>query len=98
MAKKKQAAKSKIPASSRRAPVVWIGLLALAVVVGGVALWWANGGALSLTPTAAPPSQLGGVTSCRRLPGFVAAQGFDPATAALSTSDDRRMGLLLVEP
>lgn len=96
MAKKKQPAKPKASTPSQRAPVVWIVVLALIVITGGVALWWANGAALS--PTPAPPSQLGGVTSCRRLPGFVAAQGFDPATAALSTSDDRRMGLLLIEP
>jgi len=94
MAKKKPAPGAKAPAP--RTSPVWFVLLGLLIVAGAAILLWLNGGLPGATP--APPGKLGGVTACRQLPGFVAAQGFDPNTAALSTSDDRRMGLVLIQP
>lgn len=67
-------------------------------LVGLVIGWGASNATFPFLPGTATPRSVGGVNGCRRLPGFVVTQGFDSRTAALSTSDDRRMGLLLIQP
>ncbi len=86
--------------ASRKPPVQraqpgWVQWWPAAVLVLGAAgLVW-----LATRPAASPvsaPRALGGVANCASQPAFVAAAGFS-LNSALTTSDDRRMGLVLIE-
>lgn len=77
----------------------WWPLFLVAAIVGGV-VWLASGGgptpsAASVTPTA-PGRQFGGTADCRRQPAFLPTFGFT-SNALLSSTDPRRMGLVLLE-
>ncbi|MBL8056834.1 MAG: hypothetical protein JNK29_09055 [Anaerolineales bacterium] len=76
----------------------WLQWWPVAVLLLGVAglAWAASRPAAPVGPPAATPRTLGGVANCARQPAFAAAAGFSP-NAALTTSDDRRMGLVLME-
>jgi hypothetical protein len=77
---------------SGRTPA-WPAALILALL-GALALWWVNSHPATTEPT---NRYIGGVAGCRGLPQFLQDVGFGGG-AALSTTDDRLMGLVLVEP
>lgn len=84
----------KLPAQPRRPEwLQWWPVAVLALGAAGLA-WAATRPAV---PPPATPRAIGGVANCARQPAFVTAMGFSQ-NASLSTADDRRMGLVLVEP
>lgn len=75
-----------------RGPVLALGLVAGGLVLAAVVWWAMQGGA----PAAPADRAIGGVYGCRAMPAFVQAQGFG-GQAALSTSEQRYTGLVLIE-